>query len=535
MNILDCTLRDGGYYCEWNYTSELVQTYLKSMDKARVDYVELGLRTPKSDQFFGPFAYTTDEFISSLDYLPQHSKLGVMINSKDFFKHDCFQNDLFNLFFRPQVESQVSLVRIASHYYEVPYLNELITSLKKLGYKVGLNLMQSGSKSDSEIEKALNLINSYTPVDVLYFADSMGNMDQEKVVHIIQIFQKHWNGEIGIHTHDNMGNALKNSLTALENKVTWLDSTVLGMGRGAGNARTEYLLLELDKKFPGKFYPEEIFELALKEFSSLQSEYNWGPNLLYYLAAMHDIHPSYIQEMMSQNNEPHKLIEAVQKLKDTNAASYSPDKLDRAMRDKHVNSDGDWNPADELEEKTVLILAKGPKAKIHQKEIESFIKRKSPYVICLNTQTSFPEELINAYAACNPMRLLLEWESYKALNKPIITPVNSLPENVRNNFSNNLIYNYGLEIMENVLDIKDTKVTLPTLLVFPYVLSACVAGKAKNVYLAGFDGFAPGDPRQGEMESLLSKFEKCNNLPNIYAVTPSTYNIPQTSIYSPLI
>ena len=112
-------------------------------------------------------------------------------------------------------------------------------------YKVGFNLMQVHNVNSLEIAKFLELANQY-PIDVMYFADSMGSLNTQQVTSIIRIFKSSWDGEIGIHAHDSMGNAVNNPIHAVNDGVSWVDSTVTGMGRGPGNAQTEYLRIELD-------------------------------------------------------------------------------------------------------------------------------------------------------------------------------------------------------------------------------------------------------------------------------------------------
>ena len=61
------------------------------------------------------------------------------------------------------------------------------------------------------------------------------------------IHKTQWDGEIGIHTHNNLGKAVSNSIEAIEKGATWIDPTVTGMGRGPGNSETEYMLIEMSK------------------------------------------------------------------------------------------------------------------------------------------------------------------------------------------------------------------------------------------------------------------------------------------------
>ncbi|MDF5252586.1 pyruvate carboxyltransferase, partial [Vibrio parahaemolyticus] len=149
-----------------------------------------------------------------------------------------------DLFVRAQ-ESKVDLVRIAAHFNEAEQCESMIKAFKEMGYIVGLNLMQAGGKPSEVIAEKVQTVAKANP-DVIYFADSLGNMDSAEVTRIAEIVKQNWDGDIGIHTHNNMGQAMSNTMTARSNGVTWLDVTVTGMGRGAGNAQTENLLAELD-------------------------------------------------------------------------------------------------------------------------------------------------------------------------------------------------------------------------------------------------------------------------------------------------
>lgn len=66
IRTLDCTLRDGGYYCNWVFDNDLINNYLEAMDALKVDYVELGFRSSVNNKFKGGLAYTTDAFLNSL-------------------------------------------------------------------------------------------------------------------------------------------------------------------------------------------------------------------------------------------------------------------------------------------------------------------------------------------------------------------------------------------------------------------------------------------------------------------------------------
>ena len=84
LKILDCTLRDGGYYNNWNFNNKFINNYLKLMSKIGVNLVEIGFRSLRDDRVMGNTAYSTNQFLSSLK-IPNNLKIGVMVNASDFF------------------------------------------------------------------------------------------------------------------------------------------------------------------------------------------------------------------------------------------------------------------------------------------------------------------------------------------------------------------------------------------------------------------------------------------------------------------
>ena len=298
IRVLDCTLRDGGYYNDWDFQPDLVENYLNAISQAGVHTVELGLRLPKQEKPLGPFAYCTDEYLKQLP-VPKNLEIAVMVNAADLVSGPGTSADAADKMFQPAKKSPVSLVRIASHVREFSACRKGVLRLKELGYRVGFNIMQVAIHAPAVLEDAAREISGWGAVDVLYFADSLGNMDARNVSDTFSAFRKGWPGDIGIHAHNNMGQALINSMAAIDAGAAWIDGTILGMGRGAGNVCTEYLLVELARNGHDRYSPEALFDLVMKDFSALKSNHEWGPNLLYYLSAVYGIHPTYVQVMIA--------------------------------------------------------------------------------------------------------------------------------------------------------------------------------------------------------------------------------------------
>jgi 4-hydroxy 2-oxovalerate aldolase len=528
IKILDCTFRDGGYYNKWDFTDALVHKYLHAVNNANVDIIELGLRNLPQNDFFGAFAYTTDNYIDTLN-IDKGITVGVMIDASSILNSELSVDGAINSLFKAKEESRVDLVRIATHFDCIKQCKKVAEALKKLGYMVGLNLMQPHAIANQELSKAAELIQGWGIVDVLYFADSLGGMNGSDVTRILSALKSGWKGDVGFHAHNNRGLAVSNILTAIEKGVVWIDSTVLGMGRGAGNAQTENLLLELEK-YQLDYHASALFDLVLSEFTPLQNHYHWGEILLYSLAAKHNIHPTYIQEMLTDNRYSIKeVLQAVEFMSSIDASHYDQDLLLQARG--NINNQGSWSAKDWCANKEVLILGSGASLQTYKQGIVQYIKANKPIVISLNVKHDFPTNMIDVYVSSNESKMLSEATLYSQLSQSLVIPKLLLTKVLGREVPINNLWDYGLNIKQNTFISGETECTLPYELSIGYALSLANAGSAKNISMIGFDGYDRDDIRQIRMNELLDLYYQQSHVP-VTALTPTTYNLDKSSIYA---
>lgn len=529
LTVLDCTLRDGGYYNDWDFAPDLVRKYLESAARAGIDVVEIGFRFPAQKRFLGAYAYCLDPFLDTLD-LPDGMDLGVMINAANFTDGG---PEVLGRLFAPRGRSRVGLVRIAVHLDELGPARPLAEQLKRLGYRVGVNLMQVAERAPETLAGAAGAVSAWGAADVLYFADSLGSMDARRVGETIGHLRQGWNGPIGIHAHDNMSGALTNTLAALESGATWLDATLAGMGRGSGNARMEYLLIELGRRGHTRFHADSLFPLVLDEFEELRRRFQWGPNLFYFLSGAYGIHPYYVQEMLSDGDRASEhALAALERLKGAGANSYSAERLRQAMLPAPVSFEGSWNCRGWAEGRTVLIVAASPWVRRHVQPIAAFIDQVKPLVISLNTGTPLPKECIDAFLACSELRFAMEADHYLDLSAPLIAPLAAFPAEVRRQMEGR-VHDYGLATDAGRFAFGANCCVVPRRLAAAYALALCNAAGASRILLAGFDGYGEANPLQREMDEVFAAYAATPGAAPLSAITPTTYTIPQSSLFSP--
>lgn len=278
MKILDCTLRDGGYYTNWDFPSTVVDSYIEAMNQLPIDYLEIGYRNNPSEEYLGEFGYTP---ISTLKNLRKKciKKIVVMLNEKSTRIED------LKALLEP-IQGLADMIRIAVDPKNFDRALTLAKSVKELGFEVGFNTMYMSKWNEYPgfLDK-LSQLNEV--VDLFCMVDSFGGVTPDEVKNTLKIIKGKTTVPVGFHGHNNLQLGLINTLTAIENGVDFVDATILGMGRGAGNLNMELLLTYLNKK--GMNIDFNILGDVISAFYPLLKKYNWGTNLPYMLSGANSI------------------------------------------------------------------------------------------------------------------------------------------------------------------------------------------------------------------------------------------------------
>ena len=527
LNILDCTLRDGGYYNDWDFEAEMVLEYLDSIAEAELEFVELGLRQLSNTKYRGAHAYTTQEYLNGLK-LPEGPTYGVMIDAKAVLSEKISQQECIDKLFLDASDEKISLVRVAAQFREVSECFPMLERLKNKGYIVGLNIMQASLQSDSELMKLAAIIGHWECVDVVYFADSLGSMDAPDVERVYNALRSNWNGDLGFHAHNNMGQAISNTMKAVEVGCNWVDSTVTGMGRGAGNAQTEYLLLEPNIQKPMEKL-SSLFNLVAIRFEELKRSCGWGTSVPYFISAMKNIHPTYVQELCADSSLQSSLLpEILMDLGETSQPHIFNKTILENVKSSIVSQEkfiGGVTAPNILVGRELLLVAQTDSTVKYQSAIADYAKKKDAILMSIN----FPELVPNLaydYIVVSHNEKFRE-DGFKYLNTtcPYIAPKKLFPDN-----SIDVVFDYGFSIKKNVFENHGSYSDIPFRLTLAYAIGFCLDAGADTINLAGFSGFDKDDSRQKEMESFLSILSRSNL--KLISLTPTSFSIEERSIYA---
>ena len=280
ITVLDCTIRDGGLMNEWRFPKQMVKDVFDGLAKAGVDYVELGYRCDKkmfSPDDFGPWRFCDDDDLREVAY-ECDTKVSVMcdVGRTDY---DAFL---------PADESLVKLFRVATYVPDIDKAIHLGRHIKSFGYKLSVNIMAVSHAMEPDLDEALDQL-AETDFDMVYIVDSFGYFYSEQIHYLAEKYISKLPGkQIGIHCHNQRQLAFANTIEGIIKNVNYVDGSIYGIGRAAGNCPMELLLGFL--KNP-KFDIRPVFDLIQKYFVDLKKELRWGYETPYVITGTLNKHP----------------------------------------------------------------------------------------------------------------------------------------------------------------------------------------------------------------------------------------------------
>ena len=505
MQILDCTLRDGGYYTNWDFNGELVETYLKGMNELPIDYLELGYRNNSEKEYLGKFGYSPVYLLKQIRQL-SNKKLAVMLNEKS-----TKVEDLEHL--TTPIKGLVDMIRLAVDPKNLLRAIELAKAVKAQGFEVGFNIMYM-SKWDQYDGCYEHLAGLNGVADILNMVDSFGGIMPNEVAAIIKRLRGIVDCKIGFHGHNNLEMALANTLAAIENGVDSVDATILGMGRGAGNLNMELLLTYLNKD--GLNVDFNALSDVITAFQPLQETYRWGTQLPYMISGANSLPQKEVMALVTNRVYSFdSIVRGLQNKKDKVEDNAKYPLLEKAEFDEVIIIGGGNSPVDHLEGLSNFIRQRNNIALVFAtaRHARKFLGINVPQYYCLlGREAKRLKANVNAEQFCATCVL-------PPYPRKLGTDV---PEYAKDS-------TYELPRIEFTKEYQDSCTTLA----IQTALNICKG----NIYIVGYDGY-PGSilsekevALSNENMALLRDFEKYTGK-KMKSLTPSLYpELEVESIY----
>ncbi len=296
IKVVDCTLRDGGLVNNFYFSDEFVRDLYRTNLKAGVDYMEFGYKADKEmfdTEKFGKWKFCSDDDIREV---VGDNTGGLKISVMADVGRTDFRRDIVD-----KSDSPVDMIRVATYIHTIPTALEMVEYCHDKGYETTINIMAISKANDSDLSDALEIIGR-SSVDTIYLVDSYGSLYPEQMRRFAQKYLEYadkYNKKIGVHTHNNQQLAFANTIETLTMGVSYLDSTVSGMGRGAGNCSTELLLGFL--KNP-KYHITPLLDFIEQHIDKLKADgIVWGYDIPYLLTGRMNQHPRDAIQFIADN------------------------------------------------------------------------------------------------------------------------------------------------------------------------------------------------------------------------------------------
>lgn len=298
IKVIDCTVRDGGLMNKWQFTDEFVRKTYEAVSAAGVDYMEIGYLSSEcafSRSDVGPWKFCAESDLRRIIGDEEKKiKLAAMADIGRI-EHDDIPM---------KSESSLDMIRVACYVHQIDKAIDLAHHCMDKGYEATINLMAVSTVGLRDLNEALEDLNK-SRVPIIYLVDSFGAFYSEDIDTLARkYFERLPEKTIGIHCHNNQQLAFANTIAGIIAGVNFLDATLYGIGRGAGNCPTELLLSFL--KNP-KFKVRPLIKAIETQILPWQEKIDWGYYVPYMLTGVLNQHPRAAMAHM-ESKDKNKLL-----------------------------------------------------------------------------------------------------------------------------------------------------------------------------------------------------------------------------------
>lgn len=470
IRVLDVTLRDGGIVNDFRFGEDNMKAILHAVEDSGVDFIELGYLEKNTGTERGRSQFINEKVIPK--FFLTEKRPGITYSV--MFDYGKF--DIDNL--GDRTETGVDAIRFAFHKRNFQDVKPIYEKIIKKGYETYMQPMVTLHYTNEELEELVELANSLS-IRGFYFVDTFGQMQQPDIMKLAGFFDRSLRPEIalGFHSHNNIQMAYANAITFLQYQTErdkMIDSSIMGMGRGAGNLNTELILTYLNQYYKTNYNNLPLLKVMDTVLSKIKAEYPWGYSVEYYLSSVNDCSPIYAGHYykkhmlpVEQINELLKMVEGEKRI------SFKLDYAEEIYR--KFNSRKICNDKETIEkirelikEKKVCLLAPGKSLIYEAKKVEKAVEE-SDITISLN-----------CHAYNSDIILITREEAFGVI--PRVDSLYVITSNVDTNADERTLkidYLKWISIIDG--ETRDSA---------GYVaLNLMIALGAKEILLAGFDGF----------------------------------------------
>lgn len=391
IQILDCTLRDGGYINNWKWGYQEAKDILSLLVKAGVDVAEVGFLKDVEEY---------DPDITVCNRIEELNRLLPENHDRTIFSAMAMCGNYNVSKLSPYSGSGIEMIRVTAHDYDIAEGMNFAMEVKRRGYKLSINPINIMGYSDDRILWMLGEVNKIQPYQ-FSIVDTFGSMKRRDLDRIVSLVDHNLDRgiRVGIHLHENMSLSCLLAQQFIDKhlkRAVAVDGSLMGMGRSPGNLPIE-LIADYLNEYMDKAYDIDYMMDAIQDYVlSLRGKTEWGYEPSYFLSAKYNLHRNYAEYYLKKGDLTNRDINHI-------LAKFDKDKLsvfdakyaDEMYLDYKGNKIDDELDMEKLQgalwNRIILILAPGESISSFKHKIIEFIGRNNPIIISVNFVPEFYE------------------------------------------------------------------------------------------------------------------------------------------------
>lgn len=474
--LLDCTLRDGAYIIDKKFGEPTIKGIVSGLQEAGVDYIEIGFL---QDEGFGPGKTVYKNAEDAGRFIPADKGKSEFAVLADFSRYSI--ENLEN-----NTGTSIDIVRECFFKHERYEAMEVCRKIKEKGYKVFVQPVDILGYSDAELLELIELVNQLEPY-CISIVDTFGSMYEEDLQHVYSIINHNLvsSCKIGFHSHNNMqlSNALSQAFLRMSHgkRNVVVDSTISGMGRGAGNTPTELIAQYMVSKLGYSYDMDALLDVMDGYMDNIRSRASWGYSTPYFIAGCYSAHVNNITYLTKKNSIQSKDIRYIlNKIGADARKRYHYDLLEETYL-QYLQSDiNDQDAMEKLKEqlsgRNIVVIVPGKTATSQVDEIREVIQKQNAVVLTVNF---IHDQITSDYVYIGNIKRYNYWKNTEQFEKVKKILTSNIVANIEE--GNSLIVSFANLVKCGWEHLDNSTIMLLRLLDLLDVSS---------INLAGFDGYS---------------------------------------------
>ncbi len=471
INVLDCTLRDGGYINQWQFGESNIKKIIHKLIESNIDVIECGFLTEKKERNEDSSLFDTVGRVK--EYLPKDKGQSLTVCMVNYGEYDIDH-------LPENYGTSIDGIRIAFHKKDLDAALKYCRRVAEKGYKLFMQPMVSVSYTDEEFIHLIKEANKIQPY-AFYIVDSFGVMKRNDLMRFFYLVDHNLNSDIyvGYHSHNNIQMAYSNAQALVDLKTKRkliIDSSVFGMGRGAGNLNTELFIEYINEVNGHNYKSKPLLQIIDQILAPVYLNNYWGYSLPHYVSAVHNCHPNYASYLDDKNTlTVENINEILSEMDETKKNNFDKEYIERLYVQYQTKVITDENSRKVLREvisgKTVVLIAPGSSINTEEDKVVKAISETDMLCISVNFK---PDNFSCDYTFVSNLR------RYKDLkNKQDIKLITT--SNIQNGITERIVVNYS-DLVNNIDSVEDNAGMM--------LIKLLIDLGVKKIKLAGLDGYS---------------------------------------------